>query len=337
MDECTQSYISKEKDLFNKLDIKLKKRIIETLYDMSYKTFNGVYKESDMELGDSTVNIKAWVKEENDLSWKLISGIYSYKNDRIYLPENMIKVLGVKLNKSQGDIDKELLSLNINEVKGNVNLEKSKKYENLYSSLLEYFIENNLGKSLLTFNNIVEDINALKYYNKMQKITLLFIGYLIKKSTFGATRIMNSGDIGVSSDTILYKKLSEGRDYIEYLTEYRDSLNLIDPKVKGEIIVKMISISKDDSKKHKTITVINQEEFEVGNLNAESEIKKMGYSTSLSRVERWNILKNKVVPKLGKAKVIGHIRFLIKMNKSRSIMFNAVSEWEYDLERLIKL
>ncbi len=290
-----------------------------------------------MELGDSTVNIKAWVKEENDLSWKLISGIYSYKNDRIYLPENMIKVLGVKLNKSQGDIDKELLSLNINEVKGNVNLEKSKKYENLYSSLLEYFIENNLGKSLLTFNNIVEDINALKYYNKMQKITLLFIGYLIKKSTFGATRIMNSGDIGVSSDTILYKKLSEGRDYIEYLTEYRDSLNLIDPKVKGEIIVKMISISKDDSKKHKTITVINQEEFEVGNLNAESEIKKMGYSTSLSRVERWNILKNKVVPKLGKAKVIGHIRFLIKMNKSRSIMFNAVSEWEYDLERLIKL
>ncbi len=38
MDECTQSYISKEKDLFNKLDIKLKKRIIETLYDMSYKT-----------------------------------------------------------------------------------------------------------------------------------------------------------------------------------------------------------------------------------------------------------------------------------------------------------
>ena len=58
----------------------------------------------------------------------------------------------------------------------------------------------------------------------------------------------------------------------------------------------MISIFKDDSKKHKTITVINQEEFEVGNLNAESEIKKMGYSTSLSRV-RWNILKNKVVPK----------------------------------------
>lgn len=81
----------------------------------------------------------------------------------------------------------------------------------------------------------------------------------------------------------------------------------------------------------------NQNELDSNKLNPESEIKKMGYSTSLTREERWNILKNKAVPKLGKAKVIGHIRFLIKMNKSRSVMFNAVSEWEYDLERLIKL
>lgn len=559
MDECTQSYISKEKDLFKKLDIKLKKRIIETLYDMSYKTFNEVYKESYMELGDSTVNIKAWVKEENDLSWKLISGIYSYKNDRIYLPENMIKVLGVKLNKSQGDIDEDLLNLKIreikemflaeeyeilktymeftsgdkaknifielanfditlstiakenaynllliasfysmqnilinkssylkeiyhsetmegklirrivnelkvsegskvdlpitiflmynkdkiisieedikrkafklinlyfydkfdniivsknnnfkncrhdknylrrrngylessnisgdkkyyllrdkscdecntvyinidkynkindeligyklspakieiiesnNELKSNANLEKVKKYKTLYNSLLEYFIQDNLGKSLLTFNNIIEDINALKYYNRIQKITLLFIGYLIKKSTFGATKIMSSGDIGVSTDTILYKKLSEGRNYIGYLTKYRDSLELIDPKVKNEIIVKLTGLYKEGGRKYKTTEVINKEDFDGGKLNAESEIKKMGYSTSLSRMERWRILKDKAVPKLGKAKVIGHIRFLIKMNKNRSGMFNAVSEWEYDLEKLYKL
>ena len=553
MDECTQSYISKEKELFNKLDVKLKERIIQTLYEMSYKTFNVVHKESDMELGDSTVNIKVWVKEENDLSWKLISVIYSDKNERVYLPENMIKVLGVKLNKSQSDINKDLLNLKIREIKerflaeeyevlkaymefisgekaknmftelvnfdissstititdaydlllissfysmqnilinkssylksiyysenvesklvrgivnelrisegskvdlpitiflmynkdkivsieedikrkafklinlhfyeefdniivsknnkfkncsydrnylrkrngyleysnssgdkkyyllrdkscnecntvyinidkynkindeligyklspakiqiikSNINLEKVERYETLYNNLLQYFIDNNLGKSLLTFNNIVEDIDALKYYNRMQKITLLFIGYLIKKSTFGAAKIMNSGDIGVSTDTILYKKLSEGRNYIEYLTEYKDSLELIDPKVKGEIIVKMITISKEGGRKYKNTTAINKEEFDAGNLNAESEIKKMGYSTSLSRVERWDILKNKAVPKLGKTKVIGHIRFLIKMNKSRSVMANAVSEWEYDLERLQKL
>ena len=63
----------------------------------------------------------------------------------------------------------------------------------------------------------------------------------------------------------------------------------------------------------------------------------MGYSTSLTREERWNILKNKAVPKLGKAKVMGHISFLIKMNRNRSIMANAVNEWKYDLEKLAKL
>ena len=150
-------------------------------------------------------------------------------------------------------------------------------------------------------------------------------------------KIINSGDIGVSADTILYKKLSEGRNYIEYLTEYRDSLEFIDPKVKGDIIVRMINVSKESSRKNKTTVVSNQEEFDGGNLNAESEIKKMGYSTSLSRAERWNILKNKAIPKLGKAKVIGHINFLIKMNKGRSIMENAVNEWRYDLDRLQSL
>ena len=117
IDESTQSYISKEKDLFNKLDIKLKKRIIENLYDMSYKTFNGVYKESDMELEDSTINIKAWVKEENDVSWKLINAIYSQKNERIYLPENMIKILGLKINKNEIYTNVELIDFNIRRIK----------------------------------------------------------------------------------------------------------------------------------------------------------------------------------------------------------------------------
>lgn len=552
-DECVQSYISKEKDLFNKLDVKIRSKIIETLYDMSYKIFDGAYKESDIDLGDITVNIKAWVKEENNLSWKLINAKYSSEKDCIYLPKDIISVLGLKLNESQnnksigsfdlkvreikemflseeykvliaymeyvcGDNYKnkfvELASYNIspstitindaynlllisafcnmqniliNEspylksiyygeelesklIRGIVNelsikvggkidlpitiflmghkdkivniqedikkkafklinlyfykkfdkiyvfnnnnlnnckydnkylqtkkgfievsnsngdkkyyllkdkycndcntvyikfnkynkineelntyklsqtkikieknnkiVQKSNKYEILYNSLLDYFSDNNLEMSLLTFKNIIEDVNALKYYNRMQKITALFIGYLINKSTFGSTKIMNSGEIGISTDTILYKKLSEDRNYIEYLTEHRDSLNLIDSKVKGDIIVKMIALSKEDSSKYKSAITTNQDVYDGSNLNAESEIKKMGYSTSLTREERWNILKNRAIPKLGKTKVIGHISFLIKMNKGRSVMFNAVNEWMYDLDRLSKL
>lgn len=565
VENSTQSYIEKEKDLFKNFDVKLKERIIETLYDMSYRTFNGVYRDTNIEYGDNTIDIKAWVKEKNSSSFKLVSGIYSEKKDKMYISENMINILRLheyevlsennifvnsesddliasniekikemflaedddelkKLMTSTGNhnkngLFKEILkndisvstitlneaysllaisvfygvqnmlisdckylkslyiseriesrfinlldeeirivegnkielpvtiflnynkdkikyiddkvktkifklvnsyfyeefdnititeervdickynrnNLNINFgylkiinisgdkkyyfLKGNccsecntiyisndkykeinqslngfkllpanievinkeglennnINLKESKKYEELYNNLIEYFLSNNLGMSLVTFNSIVEDSNALKYYNKMQSVTLLFIGYLIKKSTFGASRIISNNDIGVSPDTILYKRLSEGRDFIEYLTEYRDSLTLIDPKVKGEIIVRIINIPKIGFEKYKTNTVINQEEFDGGNLNAESEIKKMGYSTSLTREERWNILKNKAVPKLGKAKVMGHISFLIKMNRNRSIMANAVNEWKYDLEKLAKL
>ena len=73
------------------------------------------------------------------------------------------------------------------------------------------------------------------------------------------------------------------------------------------------------------------------NLNEESELRKLGYSSSLSRAERWNILRNKAIPKLGKFKVESHIRWLIKMNINRANRSNAVREWEYDLEKLSKI
>ena len=81
---------------------------------------------------------------------------------------------------------------------------------------------------------------------------------------------------------------------------------------------------------------VKNEDFYENNLSDESIIKKLGYSTALGRELRWNILNNNVIPKVGKRKVINHIKFLIRMNKNRSVMKNAVREWEYDLERLLK-
>ena len=191
-------------------------------------------------------------------------------------------------------------------------------------------------KALRTYNNIIENKEIIKYYNKNQRITLLFIGYLIKGNTYGSTEILEAGDIGMSVDTILYRRLYNGTGFKSYLNEYKNSIAFIDPYVREKILYNIKELNSDKEDEFKLLS-FNQNELDSNKLNPESEIKKMGYSTSLTREERWNILKNKAVPKLGKAKVIGHIRFLIKMNKSRSVMFNAVSEWEYDLERLIKL
>lgn len=69
-------------------------------------------------------------------------------------------------------------------------------------------------------------------------------------------------------------------------------------------------------------------------LNTTSILKAMGYETSKPKEERWRLLKHSIIPKLGKAKVVNHLRFLIRLHQATPQMANAVSEWEYDLCRL---
>ncbi len=546
IEECTQNYIKKETDLFKNLNIKLKERIVGILYDISYKCFENVYNENNIERNDTVVKIKCWVRDKENLTWRLVSATYSDKQRKIYMPKNMIDILNLSqqesilinesfekiknifLNeessklkklmratseKKEREIFSDIVNLNISEETLDLNkaytlllisifyrrhenllsnseylrnliqtddieskliyvlkeeitlkpggaislpvrlfMDKYKEkikcidkdvknkvielaksifykecnnvlgYENLinvcyydnsalkldtryvkvfngyeykyvlcnshvcfkcnsiyikqktirkiegkldgfqiivnpeitkknnvnkkdnlketaitlYNTIINEYRINNIMKALRTYNNIIENKEIIKYYNKNQRITLLFIGYLIKGNTYGSTEILEAGDIGMSVDTILYRRLYNGTGFKSYLNEYKNSIAFIDPYVREKILYNIKELNSDKEDEFKLLS-FNQNELDSNKLNSESEIKKMGYSTSLTREERWNILKNKAVPKLGKAKVIGHIRFLIKMNKSRSVMFNAVSEWEYDLERLIKL
>lgn len=548
IEECTQNYIKKETDLFKTLSIKLKERIVGILYDMSYKCFENVYNENNIERNDTVVNIKCWVRDKENLVWKLVSATYSAKQRKIYMPKNMIDILNLSqqesilinesfekiknifLNeessklkklmrttseKKEREIFSDIANLNISEETLDLNkaytlllisifyrrhenllsnseylrsliqtddiesklihilkeettlklggvislparlfIDKYKEkikyidkdvkskvielvnsifykecnnvlsYENLinvcyydnstlnldtryvkafngyeykyvlcnshvcfkcnsiyikqktmrkiegkldgfeiivnpkitkknninkkdnlkeketaitlYNTIINEYRINNIMKALRTYNNIIENKEIIKYYNKNQRITLLFIGYLIKGNTYGSTEILEAGDIGMSVDTILYRRLYNGTGFKSYLNEYKNSIAFIDPYVREKILYNIKELNNDKEDEFKLLS-FNQNELDSNKLNPESEIKKMGYSTSLTREERWNILKNKAVPKLGKAKVIGHISFLVKMNKGRSVMFNAVSEWEYDLERLIKL
>lgn len=75
------------------------------------------------------------------------------------------------------------------------------------------------------------------------------------------------------------------------------------------------------------------------NLREESELKKLGYSTSLSREARWDILKNKAIKTLGIKKIMNHISFLISLNRNKKNgdYSRALQEWKYDFERLRKL
>lgn len=546
--ECTQNYIKKETDLFKNLNIKLKERIVGILYDMSYKCFENVYNKNNIERNNTVVNIKCWVRDKENLAWKLVSATYSDKQRKIYMSKNMIDILNLNqqenilinesfekiknifLNeessklkkliratseKKEREIFSDIVNLNISEeildlnkaytlllisifyrrhenllsnseylrslietdniesklisivkeettltsggvislpvrlfmdkykekikyidkdVKNKVielantifykecnnvliyenlinvcyydnsnlkldtryikafngyeykyvlcnshvcfkcnsiyikqktmrkiegkldgfeiivnpeiikknninkkdNLKEKETAITLYNTIINEYRINNIMTALRTYNNIIENKEIIKYYNKNQRITLLFIGYLIKGNTYGSTEILEAGDIGMSVDTILYRRLYNGTGFKSYLNEYKNSIAFIDPYVREKILYNIKELNNDKEDEFKLLS-FNQNELDSNKLNPESEIKKMGYSTSLTREERWNILKNKAVPKLGKAKVIGHISFLVKMNKGRKIMANAVNEWIYDLERLERL
>lgn len=73
------------------------------------------------------------------------------------------------------------------------------------------------------------------------------------------------------------------------------------------------------------------------NLNKESPLKVMGYNTSVGREERWRILTQLAIPKLGKARVISYLKHFINFHGKKANMKNAVYEWQYDLDRLYKL
>lgn len=71
-------------------------------------------------------------------------------------------------------------------------------------------------------------------------------------------------------------------------------------------------------------------------LKDESDLRKLGYNTKLSKEERWNILRNKAIPILGKEKTMSHINFLIRFNKGKTDrdFSHAIDVWENDLKRL---
>lgn len=290
--------------------------------------------------GKQLVIKRGYIKLANELDeskYILCSDMACNVCETLYIKNKRYKKINAVLNSySIKNINLKVINknsvINTSEDKNTINI---KYIEDLYKELLNYFNEDNLGFSLLTFNKIIESKNELKYLTNMQAITLRFIGYLIKNNTFGAAKIQTDNTIGIVPESEIYERMTNGVDFRGVLEKNRNNLKFIDPIVRTNIINRLMKLNQDTGKIK--FLSSNNEDFNSVNLNTESDIKKLGYSTALSREERWKILKNKAIPKLGKNKVIGHIKFLIKMNKSRKVMENAVNEWVYDLDRLYRL
>ena len=86
--------------------------------------------------------------------------------------------------------------------------------------------------------------------------------------------------------------------------------------------------------------IINNEKINfksMGNLNEISPLKALGYNTTLSRNERFDLINQVLVPALGVRKIISHLTFLIKLNekKTNKDFSKSITEWTYDLNMVI--
>lgn len=96
--ECAREYMSKN-ELFTSFNEEVKTYIIKNIEEKALKVFEQVYNINDIELGDKTENIKAWARKNNSPTLILVEGLYSKKNNRLYLIESVSFILKLNIGK----------------------------------------------------------------------------------------------------------------------------------------------------------------------------------------------------------------------------------------------
>ena len=218
-----------------------------------------------------------------------------------------------------------------NKLKNTRNLDILEDYNKLIQS---YISQNNIGLKEV-INNIILNAEKVRALTRTEFITTIICGYICGINKLDLIRAMNIYKLDISCDSIFINRLLKNKNYLEYWNNNFSSLD-IDEKVKLSIFNRINNITGFNQVKTNNSRLLSTE-FDSKSLNEESQLKKLGYSSTISRSERENILKNKAIPQLGKARVRSHIEWLINMNKNKSTMKNSVIEWRYDLERLSRM
>ncbi|MBC5626633.1 hypothetical protein H8S10_14365 [Clostridium sp. NSJ-49] len=214
--------------------------------------------------------------------------------------------------------------------------------ENILSNLIE-------NEDNVTEGKLLDSISA-EYLNNNEKITILPHEFNEKLSYLLWDRVINKKNDIYKSKNIsngicpIHKKAMYkisgyivGRDkdnnqkylkskiyYCDICKKYYSNTELLYKLPNTKFLI-------NDLESNKNLKSNINKEVE---LNVQSELGKLGYSTAKSDIIRWKILKEEAIPKLGKKRVINHIEWLISFHKNKK---NAVEKWKYDLENLKKL
>lgn len=331
IEECYQSYIDLKPNIFENINPLIKKYILANNLDYSYEYYNNVTVIVNLIIRNRYKNKKCFIKIRDKYCLVNVFEKLESENKETYIIKEDYNKYCLNIDKKQ-----RLERDSINHENKSVSNPLNNDYDNiiqLYSDGNLPEVKNNIEK-LLDKSIIVEKLSIDKVNS------LLFMGNITGVDKYKMERVLKVNTLEASFENIAYRKIVNKKEAYKYIKDNRNNFKKLDPRIKEKLLNELTELQMrrerlGDSYFNEQRAFQPQKEQVV--LSDESELKKLGYSTTLSESERWNILINKAVPKLGSRKVVWYLRMFIKINKYRKDRLNAVQKWEKDLEKILKV
>lgn len=331
IEECYQNYIDLKPNIFENINPLIKKYILANNLDYSYEYYNNVTVIVNLIIRNRYKNKKCFIKIRDKYCLVNVFEKLESENKETYIIKEDYNKYCLNIDKKQ-----RLERDSINHENKNVSNTLNNDYDNiiqLYSDGNLPEVKNNIEK-LLDKSIVVEKLSIDKVNS------LLFMGNITGVDKYKMERVLKVNTLEASFENIAYRKIVNKKEAYKYIKDNRNNFEKLDPRIKEKLLNELTELQM--RRERLGSSYFNEQrafqpQKEQVVLSDESELKKLGYSTTLSESERWNILINKAVPKLGSRKVVWYLRMFIKINKYRKDRLNAVQKWEKDLEKILKV
>ncbi|MGU9347597.1 hypothetical protein ACV30V_02365 [Clostridium perfringens] len=331
IEECYQNYINLKPNIFENINPLIKKYILANNLDYSYEYYNNVTVIVNLIIRNRYKNKKCFIKIRDKYCLVNVFEKLESENKETYIIKEDYNKYCLNVDKKQ-----RLERDSINHENKNASNPLNNDYDNiiqLYSDGNLPEVKNNIEK-LLDKSIVVEKLSIDKVNS------LLFMGNITGVDKYKMERVLKVNTLEASFENIAYRKIVNKKEAYKYIKDNRNNFEKLDPRIKEKLLNELTELQM--RRERLGSSYFNEQrafqpQKEQVVLSDESELKKLGYSTTLSESERWNILINKAVPKLGSRKVVWYLRMFIKINKYRKDRLNAVQKWEKDLEKILKV
>ncbi|HFF9300594.1 MAG: hypothetical protein E6108_02800 [Clostridium perfringens] len=331
IEECYQNYINLKANIFENINPLIKKYILANNLDYSYEYYNNVTVIVNLIIRNRYKNKKCFIKIRDKYCLVNVFEKLESENKETYIIKDDYNKYCLNIDKKQR-LEKDSIN--------HENKNASNPLNNDYDNIIQLYSDGNLPEVKNNIEKLLDKSIVVEKLSIDKVNSLLFMGNITGVDKYKMERVLKVNTLEASFENIAYRKIVNKKEAYKYIKDNRNNFKKLDPRIKEKLLNELTELQMrrerlGDSYFNEQRALQPQKEQVI--LSDESELKKLGYSTTLSESEHWNILINKAVPKLGSRKVVWYLRMFIKINKYRKDRLNAVQKWEKDLEKILKV